>query len=148
MPILPSRVWNWCRPKAFVKISAKCICVKTFDVWILPQSNSFLIKWQSTSICFVCSWKTGIFAMCKVAWLAQLSCMGPLCKNLKIKEQTFKPFEFTSCWSHIAKHEIVCCFLLFQEMGEHHKNTNQQIVERRFRGNLPNQNHTIHATES
>jgi hypothetical protein len=28
----------------------------------------------------------------------------------------------------------VCCFLVFQEMGEWPKNTNQPVVERRVRG--------------
>ena len=40
--------------------------------------------------------------------------------------------------------ETVCCFLVFQEMGELSKRTNYPVRDCHVKGQLPNSNHTIH----
>ena len=58
-------------PSALVNTSASCKLVLTWKVLIMPACIFSLIKWQSTSICFVLSWNTGLAAMCKAALLSQ-----------------------------------------------------------------------------
>ena len=71
MPNLQWWGWNITFPKGLVNKSTtwrqegvKVVC--TSSNWILS-----LTRWQSYSICFVHSWKTGFVAMCMVTQLSQ-----------------------------------------------------------------------------
>lgn len=127
-------------PRALVNISANYIFVETYDVWIIPQSNSFMIKWKSTSICFVHSWKTRFLAMGKAVWLSQLSHIGPLCKIPRSKSKVLSHLSsqvivaIERYFASIEECDMVCCFLVFQEMGECPKNINQPVIKHRVRG--------------
>ena len=68
---LRKRASNWFMPKAFVEISASWTEVWTYLVTMFPELISSQIKWQSTSICFVHLWYTGLAAMCNATWLSQ-----------------------------------------------------------------------------
>ena len=57
MPNLPSRRLNGGRPKALVNVSASCARVGTYEGWRWPWIISLRTKWQSTSMCFVHSWR-------------------------------------------------------------------------------------------
>lgn len=49
-------------------------------------------------------------------------------RDAKVKKKGFKPFKF--------ERETVCCFLVFQEIGEPPRNTNQPVRERHVNGQL------------
>jgi len=55
---------------ALVKMSASWHWEATWVVVMLPSCILSRMAWQSNSICFVRSWKTGLAAMCKAAWLS------------------------------------------------------------------------------
>jgi len=87
-----------------------------------PDKTFSLMKWQSISMCFVLSWNTGFKAMCRAAWLSQMSVIcvvSPNCNSL------------SNCLSHRSSHvakaivrylasaldlAITVCFLLFQKI--------------------------------
>ena len=91
-PNLWRRKSNCHFPKAFVKMSMSCMEVWTYLVWIAPFCISSRTKWQSTSICFVHSWKTGLVVMCKAAWLSQYKCIGSECITPRVDNNPFNHF--------------------------------------------------------
>jgi len=72
-PNLRRSVKNYSLPSAFIKISASWYCVNTYEGLIIPVCNFSRTMWQSISMCFVRSWKTGFVAICKATWLSQKS---------------------------------------------------------------------------
>ena len=124
MPNLRRRKSNCRFPKAFVKIFVSCMEVWTYLVWMAPFCISSRTKWQSTSICFVRSWKMGLAAMCKAAWLSQYKCVGSECITPRVDNNPFNHFNsqvVVAMDLYSASTEeryTVCCFLIFQEIGE------------------------------
>ena len=75
-------------------------------LWILSHT-----KKQSTSICFMCSWKTELAAICSGAWLSQLSCISFKCETPRHNNNALNHFNSDSN----RRCDTVCCFLDFQE---------------------------------
>lgn len=97
-----------------------------FDTWnffIIPTKIFSLIKWQSTFICLVRSWKTGFATVCKAAWSSQnikaLFGCG-ICKSL-IKENNqviSQAVLAMALYSTLADDlDIVDCFLDFNNIS-------------------------------
>ena len=53
-----------------VKMSASWSFELTKLVATHPDAIFSLMKWQTTSICLVFSWKTGLDAICNAAWIS------------------------------------------------------------------------------
>lgn len=112
---LRSRNWNWLWPKALVKMSASWCWVGTCAVEMIPEVSFSRAKWQSISMCLVHSWKTGLAAIWRAAWLSQYKRIGWVWKTRRSYKRVF---------SHIQAHtwewpwrETVVCFFIFQEIG-------------------------------
>ena len=81
--ILQVRLENWLKVNALVSTSANWQWVLTWFSLITFSKTLSLTTWQSISICFVFSWKTGLELMCNAAYLSQnsrasLSCFTPI----------------------------------------------------------------------
>jgi len=93
------------------------------------------MEWQSTSICFVRSWKTGLAAICTTlvlsAWIEVEWCWGKLSspnnpRSQVISEQT----EDIARYSDLVEDlKTLSCFLLFQEMSVLSKNMHQPVTK-------------------
>ena len=59
-----------------MNISLSCSPVLTYPVEMKFCWIFFRIKWQSISMYFVCSWKVGLDAICRAAWLSHHSFTG------------------------------------------------------------------------
>ena len=59
-----------------MKISPNRQLDVTDEVTIRCIITMSLIKWHSTSICFVRSWRTGLLAICIATWLLQFITIG------------------------------------------------------------------------
>ena len=75
-PSLLESLVNVAMPRALVKMSVIWELVVTWKVLILPSKILSLTRWQSTSIYLVHSWKTGLVAMYRAAWLSQNNIAG------------------------------------------------------------------------
>ena len=119
-----------------VKMSASWSFELTKLVAIHPDAIFSLMKWQSTSMCLVLSWKTGLDAICKAAWLSQMSFICSPFPNLN---------SWRRCLSHMSSHvakaiarysasaldlATTCCFLLFQDIRLPPMKTQYPEVER------------------
>ena len=87
MLILLSKAFNCWPLRAFVNKSAICECVGVKNSLMTLSCTLSLTKWQSTSICFVLSWKIGSH-QCK--WLLdfhkiELQALDDLLPNLLTK---------------------------------------------------------------
>ena len=102
-----------------VKMSASWSFELTKLVATHPDAIFSLMKWQSTSICLVLSWKTGLDAICNAAWLLQMSF---ICSSFPNRNSWRRCFNHMS--SHVAKTiarysasaldlATTTCFLLF-----------------------------------
>ena len=80
---------------AFVKMSPIWSPVFTYEVEIKPCWIFSRTKWQSISICFVLSWKTGLDAIWMAAWLSHHNVAGKV---------TLKLNSVNSCCIHIISH--------------------------------------------
>jgi len=126
---LQRRKSNCCVLKVFVKMSTSYIGVWTYLAWISPFWIASRTKWQSTSICFVRSWKTGLAAICKAAWLSQCRSTSPECITPRVDNKPFNHFNsqvmvVMDLYSASAEdRDSICCFLVFQEIGEEPKRT-------------------------
>ena len=99
--------------------------------------NSSRIKWQSTSICLVCSWKIGFSVIMIAQVLSACNEVGENCVNPsfersprshKISEQA----EDIALYSaFVEDRETRSCFLHFQEMRELPRYMHQLVVDRR-----------------
>ena len=78
-----------------VKMSASWSFVLTTLVATHPDAIFSLMKWQSTSICLVLSWKIGLDAICNVVWLSQTSFIYSYFPNLN---------SWRSCLNHMSSH--------------------------------------------
>ena len=105
-----------------VKMSASWSFELTKLVATHPDAIFSLMKWQSTSICLVLSWKTELDAICNAAWLSQTSFICSSFSNLN---------SWRSCLNHMSYHvakaiarysasaldlATTSCFLLFQDI--------------------------------
>lgn len=104
-------------------------CMKPFLIWSRTV-------WQSISTCFVCSWNTGLLAICVADLLSQNSLA-------EVHTMTFKSLR--SWWSHKSSHVTramlryyasvlflltVFCFLDFQLIREVPRYTQKPDIER------------------
>ena len=133
--------WRW--PNAFVKMSASCSLDGTKMGWICPATISSRTQWQSISMCFVRSWNTGFWDMCKAAWMSQWRDIDCEWDTPRLERRLFNHVN-----SHVVsaidrysasadKRDTVCCFFVFQETGEPPRNTNQPVRERLVKGQPP-----------
>lgn len=127
--ILDKRLWNRAQPRSLVKISANWKWDFTWRVWTSPRWIFSWTKWQSSSICFVRSWYTGLAAMWMTALLSQNRRAGWGCKMWKsLKRENShinsQHVEAMDRYSNLAeKRETVYCFLDFYDTKESPKNT-------------------------
>ena len=105
-----------------VKISASWSFELTKLVVTHPDAIFSLMKWQSTSMCLVFSWKTKLDAICKAAWLLQMSFICSSFPNLNSRRRCFSYMS-----SHVARViarystsaldlATTSCFSLFQDI--------------------------------
>ena len=105
-----------------------------------PNAIFSLMKWQSTSICLVLSWKTGFDAICNAAWLSHTSFICSSFPNLNSWRSCLNRMS-----SHVAKAiarysasaldlTTTSCFLLFQDIKLPPIKTQYPEVERLFEG--------------
>ena len=102
-----------------VKMSARWSFELAKLVATYPDAIFSLMKWQSTSICLVLSWKTGLDAICNAVWLSQTNFIYSSFPNLN---------SWRSCLNHMSSHvakaitrysvsaldlTTTSCFLLF-----------------------------------
>ena len=64
-----------------MKTSASWSFEFTKLVVMSPDRIFYLMKWQSTSVCLVLSWKSRLEAMCSAAWLSQISAICLISPN-------------------------------------------------------------------
>ena len=83
-----------------VKISVSWSFELTKLVITHPNAIFSLMKWQSTSMCLVLSWKTKLDAICKAAWLSQMSFHLFILSKSQLSKKMFQIYEFTCCQSH------------------------------------------------
>lgn len=122
-PNLDRRKWNQSQPSALVKISTSC---RRVDTWVVPMTRDLMcsqIKWQSISIYLVCSWKTGLATMCKVAWLLlQYSNIGTekemprVWSKLCSHKSSLTVNDIARYSASAEEHETILCFLVCHEM--------------------------------
>ena len=100
---------------------------------ILPVRYSSRMKWQSTSMCLVRSWKDEFLTIWSVAWLSQWSRIGWEWEIPKLWRRSFNHFNspviaVMDRYSALAKErDIVCYFLVFHEIGEDPSRTNHPV---------------------
>jgi len=142
MPNLHDNIWKWSRHKALVKIYTSWLEVSMCLVVIRPDCNFSQTTWQSISICFVRSWKTGFWAMWRAAWLSQYKIMGL---------ERWMSRSWRSVLSHVSSQvvdararysasaeewETVYCFLVRQEIGLVPSWMKKPMVDLRVSGQL------------
>ena len=94
------------------------------------------MEWQSTSICFVCSWKTRLvtiwIALVLSAWRGvEWSWGKPSSPNNPRSQVISEQVEDIAWYSDSVEDlETLSCFLLFQEMSALLKNMHQPITKR------------------
>ena len=80
--------------------------------------------WQYISMCFVCSWKTGLTAICNVSWLSQYNNVGSDSETFKYwtmylnqvnSKQVFIVARYSTSVDDV---NTLVCFLDFQEIVE------------------------------
>ena len=88
-----------------------------------PTWSLLRTKWQSTSMCLVLSWKTGLWAMWMADWLSQKTGIGEesgiVNSFVNLWSQTSSPTTFLmDLYSAFAEdNEMVYCFFDFQLIG-------------------------------
>lgn len=109
------------RPQTnLAKISAGWLLEFTNEAVIYLEKIFFKMKWQSISI--VCSWKTGLEAMRKVAWLSKISFTEPIFPNFKCCSSYFNHTNsciesaMFRCFTSALDLVITLRFLLFNEI--------------------------------
>lgn len=118
------RSWKDRWPSSLVKISISWDWDGTYMREIRFAWNSSRTKWQSTSMCFVRLWKTGLVVICMVPWVSQ-------CRWTRRGWEI--PRSRSNCQSHLSsqhvtaidrysasaeERKIVDYFLVLQEIGE------------------------------
>ena len=83
--------------KAFVKRSAIWFFVEMWGVTMRPSCTASFTWWQSASICFVRSWKTGFAAIWIAAWLSQWRV---------IRREWLEPSVFSNAFSHLSSRRV------------------------------------------
>ena len=127
-------------PNAFVKMSAIWSFVDTWYGSITPLRFSSRTEWQSTSICFVRSWKTWF----KLIWIAGLLSLCIVISHLwsnhisRSNALTHFSSRLTSCIARYStsadEHETVSCFLVCHEIGEEPSCMIHPVSDRLVRG--------------
>ena len=123
-----------------VKMSASWSFELTKFVATHPDAIFSLMKWQSTLICLVLSWKTGLYAICNAAWLSQMSFIYSFFPNLNSRRRCLNHMS-----SHVAKAiarysalaldlATASCFSLFQDIKLLPIKTQYPEVERLYEG--------------
>ena len=126
---------SWCsRGRALVKRSASWLWELTYGRWRRPERTCWRMKWQSTSMCLVLSWKTGLFAIYITLVLLALRGVAPRIgipsSWRRRRSQTIILLaEDMDLYSASAEDlETVACFLHVQEMREEPRNIHQPVV--------------------
>ena len=120
MPNLDIKELNCADGRDLVNTSANCSEVGRYVSSIKPSITLSLVKWQSNSICFVRSWKTGFLAICRALWFWQCNVTGfhlstPISSKSLMSQVTSDAALAIALYSASAEDlETVCCFLLFQ----------------------------------
>ena len=106
----------------------------------IASRYSSLMKWQSTSMCLVCSWKTGFLTIWSAAWLSQWSRVGWEWDIPRLWRRSLNHFNspVTAVMDRYSasaeERDTVCCFLVFHEIGEDPSRTNHPVRDLRVKG--------------
>ena len=91
------------------------------------------VKWQSTSMCLVCSWKIGFLIIWSAAWLSQWSRIGWEGEIPRLWTRPFNHFNspvtvvMDQYSASTEERDTICCFLVFHEIGEDPSRTNHLV---------------------
>ena len=124
MPNLESKKLNWANPIGLVKISTSWWVVETCKVFNKPAWVFSRRKWQSNSMCLVLSWKTGLAAMWKAAWLSQKRTealgwgMQKSWRRDKSQVSSQVAIDIARYSASAKERETTVCFLDLQEIKE------------------------------
>ena len=136
------QVSSWCRGlgSALVKISANWSWVETWGKVIFSVTTCWWMKWQSISMCFVRSWKTGLLAILVALVLSpwsgvELPTMTPNSQRRRRNQMISALADDIARYSASAEDlDTVVCFLHFHEIRESPRNIHHPVVDRQESG--------------
>lgn len=129
------RSWWRCLGSALVKISANWLKEETWGRVIFLVTTCWRMKWQSISMCFVLSWKTGLLAILVALVLSpwrgvELPTGIPNSHKRRWSQIISALAEDIARYSASAEDfETVVCFLHFHEIREFPRNIHQLVVD-------------------
>ena len=135
-------VTSWWRVlgRAFVNISANWFRVETWGKVIFSVTTCWRKKWQSISMCFILSWKTGLLAILIALVLSpwrgvELPTMTPNSQRRRRSQMISALANNITQYSASAEDfETVVCFLHFHETRDSPTNMHQPVVDRQESG--------------
>ena len=135
IPILLGRYLNCAGNRALMNKSTSWCCEDTFIVLRQPACIFSRTRWQSISMCFVISWKTGLAAIWRVVSLSQNSVVGSLLWIPKSRRRAINQIN-SQVTLAIARYpvsaenrETMLYFLYFHEIKESPRKTQKPLMD-------------------
>jgi len=127
---------------ALVKKSAICKEEGTKGKAMVSCLRWWRVRWQSISMCLVCSWKTELWAFWIELWLSQYIGVGwemktPISVSNQRNQTIPLVVDVMARYSaSVDDWETIDCFLLFQEIRESPKKIQNSVTDLRSMGSL------------
>jgi len=137
---LPDKNWWRGRGSPFVKMSAIWRPEEMNGREMTPRRYSSRMKWQSTSMCLVRSWKTGFsvirIALVLSAWRGVGECCGKSRSESSPRTQSIsaQASDMARYSASVEDLETLACFLHFQDINASPRYIHHPVVERRVSG--------------